>query len=125
MIGANSLLDEPVVAPQTASEPATPVEEVTLIEILTQLALRKRLILGITGAAVLTGLAIVVREEGVGWVIPPARPDAIASCLLEAQARPGLVIEMGRRARLAAQSKYTKQQAVQQYKTVIEGLNSK
>jgi colanic acid biosynthesis glycosyl transferase WcaI len=70
-------------------------------------------------------LASVVREEGVGWVIPPARPDAIASCLLEAQASPGLLFEMGRRARLAAQSKYTKQKVVQQYKTVIEGLNSK
>ena len=70
-------------------------------------------------------LASVVREERVGWVISPARPDAIASCLLEAQANPGLLIDMGRRARLAAQSKYTKQKVVQQYKTVIEGLSSK
>ena len=70
-------------------------------------------------------LASVVREERVGWVIPPSRPDAIASCLLEAQASPGLLTEMGRRARLAAQSKYTKQKVVQQYKTVIEGLSSK
>jgi hypothetical protein len=30
-----------------------------------------------------------------------------------------------RRARLAAQSKYTKQKVVEQYKTVIKGLNSK
>ena len=71
-----------------------------------------------------TELASVVREERIGWVIPPAQPGAIASCLLEAQANPGLLVEMGRRARHAAQSKYTMQKIVEQYMTFIEGLNS-
>jgi glycosyltransferase involved in cell wall biosynthesis len=70
-------------------------------------------------------LASVVREERAGWVIPPGQPDAIASCLLEAQTSPGLLIEMGRRARRAAQSKYTMQKIVAQYKTAIEGLDCK
>jgi glycosyltransferase involved in cell wall biosynthesis len=70
-------------------------------------------------------LASVVREERVGWVIPPGQPEAIASCLLEAKASPALLIEMGRRARLAALSKYTQQKIVEQYRTVIEGLDSK
>jgi glycosyltransferase involved in cell wall biosynthesis len=70
-------------------------------------------------------LASVVREERVGWVIPPGRPEAIAASLLEAKANPALLIQMGRRARLAAQSKYTMTKVVEQYKTVIEGMNNK
>jgi colanic acid biosynthesis glycosyl transferase WcaI len=70
-------------------------------------------------------LASVVREERVGWVIPPGRPEAIAASLLEAKASPALLIQMGRRARLAAQSKYTMSKVVEQYKTVIEGMSNK
>jgi hypothetical protein len=33
--------------------------------------------------------------------------------------------ELGRRARLVAQSKYTKQKIVEQYQTVPDGLNCK
>jgi glycosyltransferase involved in cell wall biosynthesis len=70
-------------------------------------------------------LASVVREERVGWVIPPGQPEELASYLLEAKASPALLIQMGRRARLAAQSKYTMTKVVEQYKTVIESMSNK
>jgi colanic acid biosynthesis glycosyl transferase WcaI len=51
-------------------------------------------------------LARVVREEEVGWVVPPRRPDLLAQAVREAAAYPEKLAAMGRRARRAAESKY-------------------
>jgi tyrosine-protein kinase Etk/Wzc len=88
MIETDSLLAEPRVTSETASAPQKmiPVDEVTLIEILTQLALRKRLILGITGAATLIGVAISlllpVRYTATTRIMPPQQAQSAAALMM-------------------------------------------
>lgn len=69
-------------------------------------------------------LAAVVREEGIGWVIAPGRPDLIVSALREAKAHPGCLRSMGERARKAAETKYTKAHVLEIYQSLIESLRS-
>jgi uncharacterized protein involved in exopolysaccharide biosynthesis len=88
MIEANSLLAEPDVTPETASTPEkmNPVDEVTLIEVLTQLALRKWLILGMTGAAILISVVISVllpvRYTATTRIMPPQQAQSAASLMM-------------------------------------------
>jgi colanic acid biosynthesis glycosyl transferase WcaI len=51
-------------------------------------------------------LARVIREEDVGWVVAPGDASAMAQAVLDASARPDALAAMGRRARLAAETKY-------------------
>lgn len=69
-------------------------------------------------------LAAVVREEAIGWVIPPGHPDLIVAALREAKANPQRLRAMGERARQAAEKKYTLGYVLQVYKDMIEGLRS-
>ncbi len=86
MTAANSLLAEPGVTSETAPEKMNPVDEVTLIEILTQLALRKWLILGMTGAAMLIGLVIAlllpVRYTATTRIMPPQQAQSSAAMMM-------------------------------------------
>src|SRR5215471_424848 len=52
-------------------------------------------------------LALMVQEEGVGWVVPPAQPDRLVATILEAWSNPDLIIKMGRRARRVVEEKYS------------------
>lgn len=65
-------------------------------------------------------IALVVREERIGWVAPPLNPHAIADVIGEAAANPELVAEMGRRARAAVESKYTFAIARAAYQRIVE-----
>jgi glycosyltransferase involved in cell wall biosynthesis len=67
-------------------------------------------------------LALVVREEEIGWVVPPSRPDLIASTLREAKANRRRMQNMGERALRAAQTKYTRENVLQIYRDLVEGL---
>jgi glycosyltransferase involved in cell wall biosynthesis len=67
-------------------------------------------------------VASMVREEDIGWVIPPGRPDLIVSALREAKADLGRLRSMGERARKAAESKYTSEHVLEIYRSVIEDL---
>jgi glycosyltransferase involved in cell wall biosynthesis len=69
-------------------------------------------------------LAAVVREEDIGWVIPPGRPDLIVSALREAKASPDRLRSMGERARKAAELKYTPGHILHAYQDLIQGLRS-
>jgi len=60
-------------------------------------------------------LAIVVREERIGWVVPPHDPFRLASTIEEARADPEELIAMGRRARAAAEIKYRKEFVLEAY----------
>ncbi len=70
-------------------------------------------------------LAAVVREERIGWVIPPGRPNLIVAALREAKADANLLRAMGKRARKAAEMKYTRRHVIDVYKSLIEGLRPK
>lgn len=67
-------------------------------------------------------LAVMVREEDIGWVVPPGRPNLIVSALREAKADANRIRSMGNRARIAAETKYTRGYVLQVYERVIESL---
>jgi colanic acid biosynthesis glycosyl transferase WcaI len=52
-------------------------------------------------------LALVVREEGIGWVVSPGDISGLRKAILEAKANPSLLTQMGQRARQAAEMKYS------------------
>jgi colanic acid biosynthesis glycosyl transferase WcaI len=63
--------------------------------------------------------ALVVRQEEIGWVVPPGQPGKIADAILEAQAHPDRLVEMGASARRAAEARYTFDQAIQAYLALV------
>jgi glycosyltransferase involved in cell wall biosynthesis len=67
-------------------------------------------------------LAAVVREEEIGWVVPPDRADLIVAALYEAKSNPGLLRSMGERARKASETKYKSDYVLQIYESIIESL---
>jgi glycosyltransferase involved in cell wall biosynthesis len=69
-------------------------------------------------------LALVVNEEQIGWVVPPGDVDHIITVILEAQANPDRLAEMGRRARQAAETKYSFERIIEAYHSLIEGLGN-
>ncbi len=69
-------------------------------------------------------LAAVIREEQIGWVIPPGRPDLLATAIREAMSAPDDLRAMGVRAYLAAQKKYKIRSVLKIYKSILEDLIS-
>lgn len=57
-------------------------------------------------------IAMVVREEDIGWVVPPGDPAAFIAAIQEARSDASRLEAMGRRARAAAERKYTQAHAV-------------
>jgi glycosyltransferase involved in cell wall biosynthesis len=68
-------------------------------------------------------LAMVIQEEQLGWVVPPDQPDRIIETILEAWASPDRV-QMGLRARQAAETKYSLQHVIQAYSELIHSLDN-
>lgn len=67
-------------------------------------------------------LALVILEEEIGWVVPPARPDKLVEAVLQAQSDREVLLEMGTRARRAAVEKYPLSRSIDSYNLLIEGL---
>jgi glycosyltransferase involved in cell wall biosynthesis len=63
-------------------------------------------------------LALVVREERVGWVVPPGRGDLLAAAIVAARQEPEVLRAMSVRARRAAE-KYTLERAVDAYMAMV------
>jgi colanic acid biosynthesis glycosyl transferase WcaI len=68
-------------------------------------------------------LAQVVREEAMGWVVPPGRPALLAETILAARANPDELAGMGRRARAAAEVKYTFQRTLAAYAAALDEIS--
>jgi glycosyltransferase involved in cell wall biosynthesis len=66
-------------------------------------------------------LALVIREEDIGWVVPPLEPDGIGNAILDAMEHPGRLTEMGLRARCLAE-KYSRERIIECYTTMIQNL---
>ena len=69
-------------------------------------------------------LALVVKEEHIGWVVPPGDVDRFAAAVLEARSDPVRLTEMGIRARRAAETKYSYEIIIQAYVNLIVGLEN-
>jgi len=67
-------------------------------------------------------LGLVVREEIIGWVVPPGHPHQLAAAILEAQADPEQLSQMGARARLVVESKYSLEHAIRAYCELFRSL---
>jgi glycosyltransferase involved in cell wall biosynthesis len=68
-------------------------------------------------------LARVVREENIGWVIEPGRPDLLVEALCKIRQSLPLLREMGVRARKVCEAKYTRQQVIERFNGLIAGLS--
>jgi colanic acid biosynthesis glycosyl transferase WcaI len=70
-------------------------------------------------------LATMVNEEGIGWVVPPGRPDLIAAILRNARHDQDALEGMSGRARRAVDAKYTRDHVLQIYQRIIGELGFK
>ena len=61
----------------------------------------------------------VIREERVGWTVPPHDPAALVAALRDARERAAELPDMGKRARKAAETKYSLEVALQRYRAEI------
>ncbi len=64
-------------------------------------------------------IALVIKEEGIGWVIPPSDVDRIIGAILEAKRNPELLFNMGVRCRLVAEEKYARSHQIQSYRRLF------
>lgn len=64
-------------------------------------------------------VARIVKEEDVGWIVPPNSPHALVTTLKQIAAS-GKLSEMGERARIAAQTKYSLDTAIEAYQAAIK-----
>jgi len=62
----------------------------------------------------------VVREEGIGWIVDPDRPDLLAEAVLAAARDPAALAAMGRRARAAAVGRYSRPAIIGRYRGLVE-----
>ena len=67
-------------------------------------------------------VSLVVQEEQVGWVVEPDRPDKISTAILEASKHPEVLTAMGKRARCAAERKYTLAHVIDAYTAITEEI---
>ncbi len=68
-------------------------------------------------------LAMVIREERIGWVVLPGDVPGLAALILRISRAPDLLAEMGHRARRAAEQLYTAKQAVARYSALLASLD--
>ncbi|MDP2885465.1 MAG: glycosyltransferase family 4 protein [Ignavibacteria bacterium] len=66
-------------------------------------------------------LALVVREENIGWVVRPGDKKALADAIQNAQSAPRKLKELGERARTAAM-KYSRFHVLESYRCLIDSF---
>jgi glycosyltransferase involved in cell wall biosynthesis len=64
--------------------------------------------------------AMVILEEGVGWVVPPEDPGSLVDAILAARSDPERLREMALRARSAVERKYRRDNAIETYRRLID-----
>jgi colanic acid biosynthesis glycosyl transferase WcaI len=67
-------------------------------------------------------LAQVIRDENIGWVVEPGNVEALKAAIDEAMGNPGRLIQMGLRARKAAEAKYSLEHAIASYMNLVCSL---
>ncbi|MDI6766950.1 MAG: glycosyltransferase family 4 protein [Bacteroidota bacterium] len=65
-------------------------------------------------------LAIVVREENIGWIVSPDNPEQLVATIIEATRNSETLKEMGERSRIAAENKYSLDVIINAYRNLIE-----
>jgi len=67
-------------------------------------------------------LSLVIKEEGIGWVVPPDDPVGLAAVISEAFSDRRRLADMGRSARRLAELKYAPAIILAEYYSLIEGI---
>jgi colanic acid biosynthesis glycosyl transferase WcaI len=67
-------------------------------------------------------LALVVKEEDIGWVVLPGDVDRLRTVILEAKTNLNLLANMGLRARRAAETKYSFEQVKKAYAGIVASI---
>ena len=67
-------------------------------------------------------LAQLLREEGIGWIVPPAQTAEVRQVIHQARADRQLLQEMGSRARRVAENKCTRVAAIASYKALFRDM---
>jgi glycosyltransferase involved in cell wall biosynthesis len=65
--------------------------------------------------------AILVREEEIGWAVPPENAEALAQAISSAASLPAITMQKGHRATVVA-SRYTRQIALKAYRDLMDDL---
>lgn len=68
-------------------------------------------------------LSRVVREEQIGWVVEPDNPEKLADVILEAYMKKEVLHGMGKRARIVAELKYSRDKIIQDYRGLLQSLD--
>jgi colanic acid biosynthesis glycosyl transferase WcaI len=68
--------------------------------------------------------AKVVREEEIGWVVQPGDPQQAVSAILEAKGNRQRLCQMGKRARAAAETKYSPESILKQFENLLSNSSS-
>jgi glycosyltransferase involved in cell wall biosynthesis len=69
-------------------------------------------------------LSLVVQEEQIGWVVAPDDSKKLAEVILEAYSNKETLLFMGKRARKAAELKYSREKIIQGYRDLISSLQN-
>ena len=69
-------------------------------------------------------LSLVVQEEQIGWVVAPDDSKKLAEIILEACRDRKALTQMGERARVAAELKYSRSRIIQGYRDLISSLQN-
>ena len=64
-----------------------------------------------------------MQEEQIGWVLPHDQPAKLADLILSLQMHPDPLVQMGIRARAAAENKYAPDKVIKSYCNLLEELN--
>jgi glycosyltransferase involved in cell wall biosynthesis len=76
----------------------------------------------IAAADTVSELAQVIREEDIGWVVEPGNVEALKAAIVEAKGKPDRLVQMGLRARKAAEAKYSLEHANASYMNLVYSL---
>lgn len=64
-------------------------------------------------------LARLIEEEQVGWTVPPGCPDKLLTTIKQVNDQPADLVDMGKRARTAAETKYSLHTALEKYRKAL------
>jgi len=67
-------------------------------------------------------VALLVQEEGIGWVVPPLVADHLVQAILASRSDPELLRVMGERARAAAEGRFSRETIIAQYRALVAEL---
>jgi glycosyltransferase involved in cell wall biosynthesis len=68
--------------------------------------------------------AMVVRENQIGWVVPPDDPQKIADAIVEARSDRQRLRELGARSRRAAEENYSRERVLAMYGALFQGVDA-